>query len=294
MDTTKIDDISKLDLNNLDINKIDMGGIMESLLEWATTSGVKLIIGILILSIGFKIIKKFVNHVMLLLDKRDIDLTLRRFLKSLLLSVLKVVVIIVVLEYWGMSLSSFAAVIASAGVAIGLALQGSLSNFAGGFIILLIRPFKVGDYIEAVGHGGTVEQIGLFYTQMVTPDNKQILIPNGSVSNDSLINYSAKNTRRVDLIFSVGYEDDILNVRRVLKDIVNNHKLIINEPEPFIGVVEHGDNAIKFAVRVWCKTEDYWTIYLDLLEEVKVRFDEEGITIPYPKMDLTLKELNKI
>ncbi|HBG0051895.1 TPA: mechanosensitive ion channel [Clostridioides difficile] len=294
MDTTKIDDISKLDLNNLDINKMDMGGIMESLLEWATTSGVKLIIGILILSIGFKIIKKFVNHVMLLLSKRDIDLTLRRFLKSLLLSVLKVAVIIIVLEYWGMSLSSFAAVIASAGVAIGLALQGSLSNFAGGFIILLIRPFKVGDYVEAAGHGGTVEQIGLFYTQLVTTDNKQILIPNGSVSNDSLINYSAKNTRRVDLTFSVGYEDDILHVRRVLKDIVNNHKLIINEPEPFIGVVEHGDNAIKFATRVWCKTEDYWTIYLDLLEEVKVRFDEEGITIPYPKMDLTVKELNKI
>ncbi|HGH4579726.1 TPA: mechanosensitive ion channel family protein [Clostridioides difficile] len=294
MDTTKIDDISKLDLNNLDINKMDMGCIMESLLEWATTSGVKLIIGILILSIGFKIIKKFVNHVMLVLSKRDIDLTLRRFLKSLLLSVLKVAVIIIVLEYWGMSLSSFAAVIASAGVAIGLALQGSLSNFAGGFIILLIRPFKVGDYVEAAGHGGTVEQIGLFYTQLVTPDNKQILIPNGSVSNDSLINYSAKNTRRVDLTFSVGYEDDILHVRRVLKDIVNNHKLIINEPEPFIGVVEHGDNAIKFATRVWCKTEDYWTIYLDLLEEVKVRFDEEGITIPYPKMDLTVKELNKI
>lgn len=294
MDTTKIDDISKLDLNNLDINKMDMGGIMESLLEWATTSGVKLIIGILILSIGFKIIKKFVNHVMLLLSKRDIDLTLRKFLKFLLLSVLKVAVIIIVLEYWGMSLSSFAAVIASAGVAIGLALQGSLSNFAGGFIILLIRPFKVGDYVEAAGHGGTVEQIGLFYTQLVTPDNKQILIPNGSVSNDSLINYSAKNTRRVDLTFSVGYEDDILHVRRVLKDIVNNHKLIINEPEPFIGVVEHGDNAIKFATRVWCKTEDYWTIYLDLLEEVKVRFDEEGITIPYPKMDLTVKELNKI
>ncbi|WP_095902994.1 mechanosensitive ion channel family protein [Clostridioides difficile] len=294
MDTTKIDDISKLDLNNIDINKMDMGGIMESLLEWATTSGVKLIIGILILSIGFKIIKKFVNHVMLLLSKRDIDLTLRKFLKSLLLSVLKVAVIIIVLEYWGMSLSSFAAVIASAGVAIGLALQGSLSNFAGGFIILLIRPFKVGDYVEAAGHGGTVEQIGLFYTQLVTPDNKQILIPNGSVSNDSLINYSAKNTRRVDLTFSVGYEDDILHVRRVLKDIVNNHKLIINEPEPFIGVVEHGDNAIKFATRVWCKTEDYWTIYLDLLEEVKVRFDEEGITIPYPKMDLTVKELNKI
>ncbi|MDM9772196.1 mechanosensitive ion channel [Clostridioides difficile] len=294
MDTTKIDDISKLDLNNLDINKMDMGGIMESLLEWATTSGVKLIIGILILSIGFKIIKKFVNHVMLVLSKRDIDLTLRRFLKSLLLSVLKVAVIIIVLEYWGMSLSSFAAVIASAGVAIGLALQGSLSNFAGGFIILLIRPFKVGDYVEAAGHGGTVEQIGLFYTQLVTPDNKQILIPNGSVSNDSLINYSAKNTRRVDLTFSVGYEDDILHVRRVLKDIVNNHKLIINEPEPFIGVVEHGDNAVKFATRVWCKTEDYWAIYLDLLEEVKVRFDEEGITIPYPKMDLTVKELNKI
>ena len=197
-----------------------------------------------------------------------------------------------VLGYWGVDLASITAVVASAGVAIGLALQGSLSNFAGGFIILLLRPFKVGDYIATSSYEGGVEKIDLFYTHLVTVDNKEILIPNGTLSNGSLINYSSKDTRRVDLKFGVAYDADILHVRRVLNDIVSKHKLILHHPEPFIGIVEHADSSVNFAVRVWCNTPDYWKIYFDLLEEVKLRFDDEEINFPYPQMDVHLKKVD--
>ena len=227
------------------------------------------------------------------LEKREVDITISKFLKSLITVSLKVILVLPVLGYWGIQLSGIAALVASAGVAIGLALQGSLSNFAGGFIILFIRPFKVGDYIETSTYGGVVEQIGLFYTQLATFDNKQILIPNGSLSNGSLINYSAKPTRRVDLIFSVGYENDIHHVKDILTKIVENHKLILKDPKPFIGVSAHSASSIDFVVRVWGNTENYWNIYHDLLEEVKVTFDKENISIPYPQMDLHLKEVYK-
>ena len=199
-----IENIEKL--GSLDLSKIKMSKLIEQLVEWGATTGFKLILGIIIIYIGFKIINNFVKRVMTILEKREVDITLSKFLKSLITVSLKIILVLPVLGYWGIQLSGLAAIVASAGVAIGLALQGSLSNFAGGFIILFIRPFKVGDYIETSTYGGVVEQIGLFYTQLVTFDNKQILIPNGSLSNGSLINYSAKSTRRVDLIFSVGYE----------------------------------------------------------------------------------------
>lgn len=282
-----------MDLKNIDVSKLDVTSLSDKLIDWAMTNGFKLVIGLIVISIGFKVIKKIVKHFIAFLEKRQVDVTLIKFLKSFTIGALKVILVVFVFGYWGMELSGVATIIASAGVAIGLALQGSLSNFAGGFIILILRPFKVGDYIEAAGYNGAVEQIGVFYTHLATPDNKVILIPNGILSNGSLTNYSAKDTRRVDLTFGVGYEADILHVRRVLKEIVKNHKLIINYPEPFVGICEHGSSSVNFAVRVWCKTEDYWTIYFDLLEEVKVRFDEEEIRIPYPQMDLHLKELKK-
>ena len=280
-------------LGNLDFSKIKMSSLIEKLVEWAATTGFKLIVGVLIISIGFKIIKKIVEHFIKFLERREVDITLRKFLKSLITVTLKVILVMPVLGYWGIQLSGIAALVASAGVAIGLALQGSLSNFAGGFIILLIRPFKVGDYIETSTYGGVVEQIGLFYTQLATFDNKQILIPNGNLSNGSLINYSSKSTRRVDLIFSVGYENDISHVKEILNKIVENHKLILKDPKPFIGVNAHSASSIDFVVRVWCNTEDYWNIYHDLLEEVKITFDKENISIPYPQMDLHLKEIYK-
>ncbi|MEF9992448.1 MAG: mechanosensitive ion channel [Romboutsia sp.] len=271
---------------------MDKNITVEKIVELLTTSGFKLIVGFIIISLGFKIINKFVNNLIVFLEKRDVEVTLRKFLKSLISGALKVTLIMPVLKYWGVDLTSIAAVVASAGVAIGLALQGSLSNFAGGFIILLLRPFKVGDYIAAAGYEGAVEKIDLFYTHLATIDNKEVLIPNGTLSNGSLINYSAKDTRRVDLKFGVSYDADILHVRRVLSNIVNNHKLIINHPEPFIGIIEHGNSSVNFVVRVWCNTPDYWSIYFDLLEEVKLKFDEEEISIPYPQMDVNLKKAN--
>lgn len=277
------------------MKSIDVSNVVETMVEWTINSGLKLVIGLIIISIGFKLIKRFVKNFTDFLEKREVDITLRRFLKSFFTGALKIgLVLSVAVWYWKLELTGLAAVLASAGVAIGLALQGSLSNFAGGFIILLLRPFKVGDYIAAAGYEGTVEQIGVFYTNLATVDNKVILIPNGSLSNGSLINYSAKETRRVDLVFSAGYEADILHVRRVLKNIVDKHELIIDHPEPFVGLVEHGASSINFAVRVWCRTSDYWTIYFDLLEEVKLRFDEEEISIPYPQMDLHLKQLSDV
>ena len=221
-------------------------------------------------------------------------MTLVKFIKSFINYSLKILLILVIAGgYWDIQLSGLAAIVASAGVAIGLALQGSLSNFAGGFIILLLRPFKVGDYIQTGAFEGAVEQIGVFYTTLTTVDNKVVLIPNGTLSNGSLINYSTKDTRRVDLIFSAGYESDILKVRRVLNEIVEKNPLILDYPEPFVGLFEQGANSLNFAVRAWVNTPDYWTVYFDLLEQVKIRFDQEEISIPYPQMDLHVKQIIK-
>lgn len=272
------------------IRGMNLDTILEKFIEWATISGVKLIIGLIIISIGLKLIKVIMKQVIVFLEKRDVEVTLSRFLQSLISGALKTALFIIILGYWGVNLAGFATILASAGVAVGLALQGSLSNFAGGFIILLLRPFKVGDYIETGVYEGSVEQIGLFYTQLVTIDNKLILIPNGTLSNGSLINYSAKKQRRVDLTFSVGYENDLSNVKNVLKDMIDNHPLILKEPEPFVGVNAHGPSSVDFVVRVWCNAENYWDIHFDLLEQVKLKFDEEKITIPYPQMDLHLKK----
>lgn len=286
----KVDNITENISNEVKkMSNMSIETIVEKFVEWITINGIKLIVGLILISIGLKLIKKVVKHFIVFLEKRDVDITLRRFLQSLISGILKVVLFIVILGYWDVELTGLAALVASGGVAIGLALQGSLSNFAGGFIILLLRPFKVGDYIEAATYGGTVEEIGLFYTQLATIDNKLILIPNGTLSNGSLINYSAKEKRRVDLTFSVGYESNLLHVKNVLTDMINKHPLILKEPAPFVGVSAHGPSSIDFVVRVWCKSEDYWTIHFDLLEKVKLRFDEENISIPYPQMDLHVR-----
>ncbi len=262
---------------------------LEKIVNWATTDGIKLIIGIFLLWIGWKLAKKIVNILNKALERRNVDVTIRSFLDTFLEVILKGLVVLVVLEYVGIKTTGVAALVASAGVAIGLALQGSLSNFAGGLVILLIRPFNVGDYVEGVGHNGVIEKIGMFYTHMVSVDNKLILVPNGTLANGSIVNYSAKELRRVDLTFGVGYEQDILKVKRVLSNIVEAHDLILKTPEPFIALSNHGDSAINFVVRVWVNNSDYWKVHFDLLESVKVAFDNEDISIPYPQMDLHIK-----
>lgn len=262
---------------------------LGKIVNWATTDGIKLIIGIFLLWIGWKLAKKIVNILNKTLERRNVDVTIRSFLDTFLEVILKGLVILVVLEYVGIKTTGVAALVASAGVAIGLALQGSLSNFAGGLVILLIRPFNVGDYVEGAGHNGVIEKIGMFYTHMVSVDNKLILVPNGTLANGSIVNYSAKELRRVDLTFGVGYEQDILKVKRVLSNIVEAHDLILKTPEPFIALSNHGDSAINFVVRVWVNNSDYWKVHFDLLESVKVAFDNEDISIPYPQMDLHIK-----
>lgn len=277
-------------LQNIDISKINFSGLFDKILEWSATGLFKLTVGFLIISIGFKIIKKLVNHFIKFLDRRELDVTLLKFLKSLMSAALKIALVMPVLGYWGVDLTGIAALVASAGVAIGLALQGSLSNFAGGFIILFIRPFKVGDFIETTEYDGEVDQIGLFYTTLKTVDNRQVLIPNGILSNGSLINYSANATRRVDLMFSVSYDSDTSHVKEVLTNIVENHELVLKEPKPLIRMSAHGASSIDFVVRAWVNTPDYWTVHFDLLEQVKAKFDEENIKIPYPQMDLHVRQ----
>ena len=281
-------------IENMSFKNMTIETMITKLIDWSFTSGVKLIVGILAIVIGFKIINKLSKRFIDFAEKRNVDMTLVKFIKSFINYSLKILLILVIAGgYWDIQLSGLAAIVASAGVAIGLALQGSLSNFAGGFIILLLRPFKVGDYIQTGEFEGAVEQIGVFYTTLTTVDNKVVLIPNGPLSNGSLINYSTKDTRRVDLIFSAGYESDILKVRRVLNEIVEKNPLILDYPEPFVGLFEQGANSLNFAVRVWVNTPDYWTVYFDLLEQVKIRFDQEEISIPYPQMDLHVKQIIK-
>ena len=263
--------------------------IANRLLDWAMSNGVKILIGLIILGVGWKVIKKLMKIFNSFSSRKEIDSTLHSFLGAFLELALKALLIICVLGYVGFEITGLAALLASAGFALGLALQGSLSNFAGGVIILVMRPFQIGDYIESSSYSGTVEKIELFYTHLLTLDNKGIMIPNGALSNSTIVNYSYKDTRRVDLVFGVGYEEDILHVKRVLSDIIDNYDLILKNPKPFINICEHGDSSVNIAVRVWTKTSDYWNVYFYLIEQAKIKFDEENINIPYPQMDLHIQ-----
>ena len=247
-----------------------------------------IIVAFIILIIGFKIIKILMKMFKRFLIKIKIDESLYKYLINISEVVLKILLIVVLVNQIGFDTAPFVAVLGTAGLAIGLALQGSLSNFAGGVLILLFKPFKVGDFIEAQGYQGTVNEISIFYTNLNTVDNKKIIIPNGNLSNSSCINYSANDKRRVDITFSVGYESDISKVKQVIKNIVYSHELILKDPDPVIRMIKHDESSINFTTRVWCNTQNYWDIYFDLMEQVKTEFDKEGINIPYPHMNITM------
>ena len=265
-----------------------MEDVMNKLIEWGSTFGIKLIAAIAILIIGRIIAKSIRKLIVKVMDKKKVDKTISSFISSLAFSVLWVFVILAALSQLGIQTTSFIAVIGAAGLAIGLALQGSLSNFAAGFLIILFRPFKVGDYVKAGGVSGSICKISIFTTDFTTPDNKKIIVPNSQIMNGTITNYSAEKTRRVDFTFGVSYEDDIMQVSKILNDIVKSYKKILKAPEPLIRVGELADNSVNFAVKVWVKTEDYWTVFFDITEQVKLTFDKEGITIPYPQMDVHL------
>jgi small conductance mechanosensitive channel len=262
---------------------IDFFGIALPIIKSIVFAIVVLIVGLLVIKWITKIVGK-------ILDKNEIDATLKPFIKSITSAVLKVLLIVAIIGILGIETTSFVALFGAAGLAVGLAFQGSLSNFAGGVLILVTKPFKAGDYIEATGHSGTVEAIKILYTDLATVDNKVVRIPNGSLSNASVINYSEKDTRRVDFQFSAGYEADSQKVISVLSDIVTNHPQALKEPEPFVRMSEYADSAIIYTVRVWVNAAHYWAVHFDVIEKVKQRFDEEGLSIPYPQMDVHVKK----
>lgn len=259
---------------------------LEKFYEWLSTSGLKIVIGLLLVWIGFKIITRVIKAANKVMERRNVDITLASFLDGFMNICLKLLLVLMIMNYVGLSTSGIIALLGSAGIAVGLALKESLSNFAGGVIILFIRPFNVGDYIEGAGESGKVDKIGIFYTHMSTVDNKQILVPNGTLANGIVRNYTAQEMRRVDLTFCVGYDQDIRAVKNAIFSVINKEELILNEPEPFVAVSELADSSVNFITRVWTETDNYWKVYYSLLENVKIKFDEENISIPYPQMSI--------
>lgn len=254
--------------------------------EFLTSWGIKLLIAIVVLVVGIKLVKVFVKFIKTSHKLDKLDDSLRSFLGSFSSILLYFVLIITVAMILGVPATSFITILASCGVAIGLALQGSLSNFAGGIMILLFKPFKVGDFIEASGECGTVVEISVVYTVILTGDNKRITIPNGTLTNSVIENYSSEELRRVDMTFSTGYDCDIEKTKKVISDVIAAHPMALKDPEPFVRLSQHGESALTYTVRVWCKSENYWDVNFDIVEGVKEAFDKNGITIPYPQVDV--------
>ena len=263
-------------------------GFVDIAVEHAITYVPQLLLTLLLLLVGLWVIKRVVGVFSGTLARGDTDVTLARFLTNLVSVGLKALLFISLASMVGIETTSFIAVLGAAGLAIGLALQGSLSNFAGGVLILLFRPFKVGDFIEAQGVSGTVKSIQIFNTLLNTPDNKLIVLPNGDLSNGVIQNYSAEPTRRVDFVFGIGYDDDVARAKEVLESLLADDARVLAEPASKVVVSGLGDNAVDITVRAWVNAADYWDVYFDLTEAVKARFDQQAISFPYPQRDVHL------
>lgn len=270
----------------------NMSGYADLAVEKGMEWGPPLLMAIVVLIIGLWIINRVVAVAEKGLEKSNTDATLAKFLGNMMSFVLKALLLISVAGMVGIETTSFIAVLGAAGLAIGLALQGSLANFAGGVLILLFRPYKVGDFIDAQGVSGTVAEIQIFVTIIKTPDNKRIIVPNGSISNGIITNFSAESTRRVDFKFGIGYDDDIAKAKSTLQRIFSEDERIHSDPEPFVVLSEHGDSSVNFTCRVWVDAPNYWGVYFDVMEKVKLVFDQEGISIPFPQRDVHLHQVN--
>ncbi len=254
------------------------------------TYGIKLLYAVLIWVIG----KFIISKLMLLVDKKmelaRTEITLKKFLHSIVNTLFYTFLFIIIISTLGIQTASFIAVLGAASLAIGFALQGSLANFAGGVLIILFKPYKIGDYIEASGVAGTVIEIQIFATLLNTVDNKRVVIPNGKLSNDTLVNYSKNPVRRVDIVFGVGYNDDIEKAKSVLVEIADSQEKILKNQEAFVEIVEYGSSSVNLVYRVWCNTADYWDVYFCSMKMAKTEFDKANISIPYPQMDVHVEK----
>ncbi|MEH6582371.1 MAG: mechanosensitive ion channel domain-containing protein [Halioglobus sp.] len=265
-------------LENLDVTAL----INDYALPW----GIKLALALVIFVVGRIVVATVVNVVGRLMRSREMDEMLVRFLSSILRWVLLLFVIIAALSQLGIDTTSLIALLGAAGLAIGLSLQSSLSNFAAGVMIIVFRPFSKGDFVEVAGATGVIDSINIFTTTMTTPDNKEVIVPNGSVMSSNITNYSARDTRRVDMVFGISYDDDLRKAKQLLEDIIAADDRVLADPAPVIALSELADSSVNFIVRPWAKAEDYWAILWDTTETVKLKFDEAGISIPYPQMDV--------
>ena len=263
---------------------------MNQYIDLAITWGIKIVGAIVIFIIGKWIAKLITNLIRKALEKSNTDITLIKFLGDLTYFGLLVLVIIAALGTLGVDTTSFAAIVAAAGLAVGLALQQNVSNFGAGVVILFLRPFKVGDFVEAGGATGVVDAIGIFNTTIKTGDNKIIIVPNSNIIGNNIVNYSREAIRRIDLVIGVGYEDDLKLVKETLQEIVKSDERILKDPAPGIALGELADSSVNFNVRPWVKSEDYWAVRSDLLERIKLTFDKKGINIPYPQMDVHIEK----
>lgn len=264
--------------------------IQNQATEMLVMYGPKLLAAIAVWIIGGWIIKMIVNGFGKVMDKRETDSSLKPFLLGLVRGLLKVMLIISVLSMLGIQMTSFIAILGATGLAVGMALSGTLQNFAGGVMILTFKPFKEGDVIDAQGYVGSVSEIQIFNTILKTPDNKTIIIPNGGLSTSSMVNFSTENKRRVDWTIGVGYGDDLDKAKQVLKRLCDDDSRILKDPEAFIAVSELADSSVNFTVRVWVNSADYWGVFFDMNENVYKTFNTEGLNIPYPQMDVHLQK----
>jgi small conductance mechanosensitive channel len=270
------------------VNTDDMSTYTDMIVAMIIQYTPALLLAIAVLVLGLWIINRMVHVLGKGMERSNTEPTLARFLKSLISITLKALLLISVAQMVGIATTSFIAVLGAAGLAVGLALQGSLANFAGGVLVLMFKPFKVGDYIEAQGVGGTVNEIQILHTVLSTPDNKHIIIPNGAISNGIITNYSTEPTRRVDFVFGIGYGDDIGKARDVIAEIIETDQRTFDDPQPQIVVSNLGESSVDITVRVWANAADYWGLKFDLTERVKLAFDAQGISIPFPQRDVHL------
>jgi len=272
----------------MNIPSINIEKIIDLIILWLTTYSMKIITAILIFIIGKWVAQKITGLFIKLLEKNKVDITLGRFLESIVYYTLLTGVMIAAAGQLGINTTSFIAIVGAAGLAIGLALKDSLSNFSSGVMLILFRPFRVGDFVTAGGVSGKVMRIDLFNTTLNTPDNQRVIVPNANITNGVITNVTANDTRRVDLTIGIGYGDDILKAKRVLGEIIATEERVLETPAPKIAVSELADSSVNFVVRPWVKTADYWDVYFDLTEKIKLTFDKEGISIPFPQQDVHL------
>jgi small conductance mechanosensitive channel len=257
-------------------------------IEYLAVHGLSVLYALVIFLVGRWVAGALSRGLRSFMTRHKVDAVLISFASSLVYFGLLAFVVIASLERLGVKATSFVAVIGAAGLAVGLALQGSLSNFASGVLIIVFRPFKIGDYIEAAGTAGVVKEITILTTMMATPDNKRIIVPNSAVMSGTITNYSANDTRRLDMVFGVSYSDDLPKVKRILEEMIAADERCLKDPAPVVAVLALADSSINFAMRPWVKTVDYWNVFFDMQMKVKLRFDAEGISIPFPQRDVHL------